>query len=207
MTSSSGPTAADKIREDAAAAHARIRANTDLSHPAMQRKMAAVHVAAQSTMDTAQKSAAAWAQRDTAAAQNAVWGIDDIPGATVNRAQVSMSYRDAQDRAELLDQPQEAAALLDRANSTGDELLARAVAFRAYTMATGPIPAPAWADVLDNYLANRPQAKTAVDRLIAARQPLNAAALFGYMLMPPSELAGMNPTQIAQLAAQDKQPA
>lgn len=203
------PPETDQVRQDAAAATAAVRANTDLSNEAAARKMAQIHVAATRKMADLQQRANAWRQQSVTSAQNAAWGIDDIPGAAGNRPAISMSYRDAQDRAAQLDTPQEAAALLAQANETDDELLARAIARHVYTLGVAaPFPVPAWSAVLDDYLATRPRAQAAVDKLIRlTKQPAPAVAMFTYVVPPPSELAGMRPDQIEALAAGDQQSA
>ncbi len=61
-----------------------------------------------------------------------------------------VSYRDALDRADRLDTPAEAVALLRRARLTGDELLARAVAVRAADLVAR---SAAWGEVLDEWAA------------------------------------------------------
>ena len=190
---------ADEIRTNAEAGYNRYRSNGNNSPAGIRAGVASVYLDAKARMETL----AATQQGDAAAVEAAlvtkVFGINDIAGNDpVNRAAVSMSYRDASERASNASTPQEAASLLSLANTVGDELLARAVAQTAWS--NGAFGA--WRDVLDDFASTRPAQAAAlaeIDQL--GSKTLDASDLFAFMLPSPSELANLADYQIAGLAA------
>ena len=126
-----------------------------------------------------------------------------------NRAQEDrISTRDAADRAERLATPDEAAALLTRAELSGDEPLARAVAAHAFTQYTSGSSLGAqqaeWAGVVNAYSARRPGESEAVSELAAIAQASTVPQAFAesmYFYVPvPHELDGISAGQLESLA-------
>jgi len=193
-----GILAADKIREDAARTFDQIRNRGELNADAIAILLARSYLTLKGKMDllaqTTGQDNSATVRRLTQTA----FGIDDLAGNAVDRAAASVSYRDAQDRVAKLEQPNEAAALLERAENSNDELLARAIAQRAFEQRSFD---PSWSDLLDEYLATRPKAQAAVGALLAGSAAPQIRDLFAWVLPVPSELAGLGDVQIAALAA------
>lgn len=126
---------------------------------------------------------------DLLAAQEQMFGSGSLAG---DRATLAVSMRDALDRAEKLRSPADALGVLERALSTGDETLARAVVRVAWERTD--TATPAWGEVVDKYLAARPDRVATAERLVAAQD----AALNDRQLMTlrmalarPRELAGI----------------
>ena len=193
-----GILAADKIREDAARTFDQIRNRGELNADAIATLLARSYLTFKQAMDklaqTTGQDSSATVRRLTRTA----FGIDDLAGNAVDRAAASVSYRDAQDRVAKLEQPNEAAALLERAENSNDELLARAIAQRAFEQRSFD---PSWSDLLGEYLATRPKAQAAVGALLAGSGAPQIRDLFAWVLPVPSELAGLGDVQIGALAA------
>ncbi len=193
-----GILAADKVREDAARTFDQIRNRGELNADAIAALLARSYLTFKQAMD---KLAQTTGQDNSATVRRltqAAFGIDDLAGTAVDRAAASVSYRDAQDRVAKLEQPNEAAALLERAENSSDELLARAIAQRAFEQRSFD---PSWSDLLDEYLATRPKAQAAVGALLAGSGAPQIRDLFAWVLPVPSELAGLGDVQIGALAA------
>lgn len=189
--------AADRIREDAARRFDQIRNRGELNTNAIAVLMARDYLSFKQEMD---KLAQTTGQDNSATVRRlnqAAFGIDDIAGNAVDRAAASVSYRDAQDRVAKVEQPNEAAALLDRAENSNDELLARAIAQRAFEQRAFD---PSWDDLLDRYIATRPKAQSAVNALLAGSGAPQIRDLFAWVLPVPSELAGSG-LDVRRLAA------
>jgi hypothetical protein len=94
----------------------------------------------------------------------------------------------------------EALALLARAESNGDQVLARAIALRAFTEAQQPISAGAWRPALDAYCASRPTiaSKLAETRRSSAEKSFGRSMIFS--LNKPPELERMSNSQIQAAA-------
>jgi hypothetical protein len=80
----------------------------------------------------------------------------DMFGSASSLGADAISARDADDRAAQLQTRDEALALLTRADSNGDQVLARAIALRAFTETQQPLSGRAWGPVLDAYTSRRP---------------------------------------------------
>lgn len=203
---------AEQIRADVAAAYDRVRTNPTLTDQAKRIAIAGLFETAQQQMSNLQQKTNDNVARKVQAATTAAFGIDDIASpSSANRASVSLSYRDAQDRAAQLDSPRDGLALLARATASGDELLARAVFGQAWAQAGND---PGWNAVIDQYVASRPAAGRAVDALVnLGQQPggiltpngvgvLSLGAFFGWIVPTPFELLGMSSYSISALAAE-----
>lgn len=174
-------------------------------------------------------AAAAWARAQDAAqtlAQNSVKTVANrrlalerkIFGNTSNSdAQTAMSRRDAQDRAEQIDNPAEALRLLQRAERAGDELLCQAIASRAGDFAATQVDAntpggKSWSTVLDAYAQTRPDVAEALQEMTALPtidRPSRTLRSLGdqlrhsgeYLVPTPTQLTGMDEHRIRALAA------
>ncbi len=113
-----------------------------------------------------------------------------------------VSMRDAQDRAATLTAGRDAVALLARAESSGDEVLARAVASVAFQQATarGGISGldDDWSEAVNAFADARPTAADAIRSLI----DLNSGVPGWTFVVPsPPELHGIPSAQLDTLAA------
>lgn len=116
-------------------------------------------------------------------------------GSLVSDSSSIISRRDAGDRLAKVDQQSEASALLERANRTGDEPLARAVAERAFEMR--------WVDVTNQFLETRPHLDESMNELWDSHAPTLAEELTeGFVLEAgrPTELTGLSPMEVERLA-------
>lgn len=187
---------ADQIRSAAEQGYARVRGTgRDLNPEGLRRAMAKVWVAAADALaklggDTPAKHAAA-----VAAAQRAVFGIDDLTeGMTpAEQAATSMAFRDAQQRAAAIDNAAQARALLDQAAQTGDELLARAVG--NYCLNNG------YVDLSESYLSDRPAKRAALNELQVLNRPASAATMWEFVCPTPPELSALSEVAIRTVAA------
>ncbi|MGI8761312.1 MAG: hypothetical protein ACR2LF_08485 [Jatrophihabitantaceae bacterium] len=189
---------ADQIRDRAEAAYTAIRNNGALSDTARQAMIAAVYLRAQADMAKLQETAGQASGAGLAALKRAVFGNEDLTaGASpAEQATIAVSFRDAQARAAQTSSEAEAAALLEQAEQSGDELLARAVGSAALTGGLF-----AYQDVADRYLAARPDKAAAWNELQAASRPQPISTLWEFVVPEPPELAGLG-SRIAALAAQ-----
>lgn len=125
----------------------------------------------------------------TAELHQAAFGNRDLlagagPG---DAASIAISARDAGDRVDQLATPQDALALLERANGTGDEVLARAIGQRAHSMGEP------WDPVLAAYIADRPKQGRAVNQLrLAAGVSISPAAVTAMRATSPGPADGGN---------------
>ena len=189
---------ADAIREAAATRVQRIRDRKELSAEAKRSAIAKIHLGQKTQLAALQDKANQDIAAGRRAAMTTAFGIDDIAGDATSRLTAAVSYRDAQDRVANLQSPTEALQVLNRAEGSGDELLARAVAQRAYEQRRTD---PSWQQALDEYLAPRPKAQQAVADLLAADRPVNARGLFAFVAPPPPEVSGLADHQLAALAS------
>jgi hypothetical protein len=127
----------------------------------------------------------------------------DLFGSASSLGADAISVRDADDRAAQLKTKDEALALLTRAESNGDQVLARAIALRAFTKAQQPLGGSAWASVLDTYTASRPVIATKMAKLAEARRS-SVEKSFGRSIIfspnKPRELERMSDSQIQAAA-------
>jgi len=169
----------------------RIRSNRDLSDQAKQRMIREVHEGASREHDRLVTEARETQEAALRDAERKVLGISFPERATPSeRAMISLSYRDARDRAEraAADTENRGALedLLDRAEKAGDAQLAEA----AYHVAT----LRGARRVADRYLAERPTERSRWETYLQARQEadprnLGVVATFVGPRRPP-ELGG-----------------
>ncbi len=79
-----------------------------------------------------------------------------MPDSTLSGVTEAISTRDAQDRAALIKGPQDAAALLERAEQNGDQVLARAIARHAVEQSRVGLQGEQWGAVLASFVDARP---------------------------------------------------
>ncbi|MEO3811347.1 hypothetical protein ABGB17_20325 [Sphaerisporangium sp. B11E5] len=148
------------------------------------------------TLDT-QEQAARKQRRGTLLRELFTPGKDDGH----DPATATLSYRDALDRVDRIEDAGAARTLLTRSLRTGDNLLAKALAQKASESG--------WGDVLTTYFENRPPQDTERYNEYAtlARDDANPQARFNraaqYVLFNPTELSKLQPHQVDQLADRD----
>lgn len=194
---------ADQIRTTFNDQAAAVRLRPELNTRAMRVLMAQAYVKAKAKMDALAATATETGTTTLASLTRAAFSIDDIAGSNpVDRAAASVSYRDAQDRVAAIESADEADALLTRAEDSGDELLARAIAQRAYAeQGNGFWSDSRWIEVLNRYVSTRPVAFAAIEALMAKALAVpQLGDMWAFVLPAPSELTGMQDFQIAALA-------
>lgn len=118
-------------------------------------------------------------------------------GSKADDASAVISRRDAGDRAAQLDDEEAARRLLARAERTGDEPLARAIAERAFERR--------WVNVTNEFLERRPELDAPMNELWSQRHPSMNDALVEILTMDanPEELSGLSEFDIDRLAEAD----
>jgi hypothetical protein len=159
---------------------------------------------AEATSNEARKAARAKNER-------IAFGLDDLAG---DKATITIAHRAALDKVATIKSPVEAAALLARARTTGDETMVRAIALHAHSQvsasAFSSAGAPStdeegWQDVLGNAASSRPQAIEAINALQdEARQRPSAAEVFEFAITEPIELGrATTDAELDRIIAQD----
>lgn len=199
MTNPATPTwnrPADQVRARLERDVQNIRDQIELSPAASTARIAKVYVKAKASMDAMNTANPAKKAADLAAAKRNLFGIDDMTaGASpADRAAVSLSFRDAQQRAAQLTTAPEAQALLDLADQSGDELLARAVGNAALSRL-------GMDDVGQAYLAARPQQAKAYDALRGLTRMGSIVEILEFVLPKPPELTQVSDSQLTAIAA------
>jgi hypothetical protein len=175
------------------------RSDRSASLGAIRSRIASAYLRSKAQMDALQLSSTGASTARLDQLSSAAWGIADLTrGDPASKLTAAISYRDAQDRAASVETVRGAGELLTQATDTGDELLARAVAKRAYDQR---VLDTSWEDVLNRYLSSRPKAYAAVAALLDAdvRAP-RAADLWAFVLPLPPELIGLPDFRIQALA-------
>jgi len=196
---------AEVIRQQAEGDYTKFRNRGDLSTQEIQRRIATIFLRTKQALANMADQAGADFEKATTTATTRAFGIADLAGNDpVNQASVSMSYRQAQDRASTLGDETAALAMLAQAESTGDELQARAVAWTASAQGT-VLGGLVWSEVLEAFAATRPKAGDAINTLLRLRQvPKGTSGLFAFLAFAapiPVELAGLTDYQISALSA------
>lgn len=112
----------------------------------------------------------------------------------------AVSFRDASDRADKLDNADTAMRALGNAELSGDNVLAKAVILRAWQAN--------WTAVVDRYAVNHPTVTDKLAELAGLRKTLDSRASrlggkVGASLIKPPELQGKMPDEIRRLAEAD----
>lgn len=177
-----------------------IRGNADLTDEGRTRQLATVYAKAREAMHTLRQEFEA--ERATTAKQlnREVFGYSADAGVDL------MLVRDAADRVSRVTEPDEAVRLLEMAEDTGDEVLARAVAQHAHRNNVGLLGA-AWGQVLGAYLEERPDMANRLEQL-EGTQGGNFAAGVGndpeahFYLAAPTELERMPASAVDRYAVE-----
>ncbi len=188
---------ADQVRDGLNRQVQRIRDKRGLTPDATRSLIADAYLKGKAQLDGLNTASPGQVAAQVAAAKRKAFGIDDLlAGASqADRATMAMSFRDAQKRAAMTTTSGEAQALLDLANQSGDELLARAVGNHALSsMDMG--------DVAQGYLDQHPSQAEALGMLQQLQRPASISTLFEFVAPKPTELSGMSDGQIATYAAQ-----
>lgn len=169
----------------------RIREDGDLSREAKRRMLGEAYAVARDEHTRLVADHREQSQKNIAQAQKSVMGIK-YPKMMLEADQeiARMSYRDAYDRAEraalkLRKEPTAMKDLLERADLSGDDLLAQAVHHVAARKGLR--------DVNEAYLRNRPTEAATYQKLVDANQEANSAAgqMYGWIKpAKPPELLG-----------------
>jgi hypothetical protein len=193
---------ANAIRTAAEQDATRIGNNGDLTRLARQQRLAKSHLAARAQMDTLKQTATADTTSRVADLKRKLFGVGDLPGDAATNA---ISSRDALDRVNGVTDPMDALKILDRANSIGDEVLARAVACHAFEMfeQLDLNIGGGWVGVLQSYVNGRPDSiGNAVQELLdLSTRTFNSVDLWGFSLPTPLDLAGLSDPALQQLAS------
>lgn len=129
-----------------------VKADADLNPDGRQRKIDEAHQSAKNQMDDLR---AGWkATKD----KNAKSAVREVFGAPYASGADAISVRDAEDRASRLETANEARDLMARAKRNGDTTLERAIAQEAYQRSNDQLGGHHWAQILDDYIADRPVA-------------------------------------------------
>lgn len=174
--------------------------NGDLTQDAIKAQIAQAYVKASDDMAALQSQTSGNVEARRAQLQQQVFGTVGISG---DPASLAMSARDASERVAQIDVTDWYAAqqLLDRAELTGDEVLARQIAAAAYSNPLG-----GWSSVLDSFLAKRPAAAQALVELGSLNATASARRqIFSdwqFIIPLPPQLAGLDDWRIRALAAQ-----
>ncbi len=198
----------ERIRRDFDARAERIRSQHQFTAEAKQVLIAKAYVAARAKLDTLRESVTKAREDEIFQLQRCLFSID-AAGLTAltdpsSRSSAVVAHRDAQDRvAQLLDErPADREGLLrllERADRTGDEFMARAVAVAATTRG--------WLDVLNAFAERRPHTEANLQRLLdLSSSRTDARDRFAegmeWSLPLPTEVAALGPWGVKQLAEQ-----
>ena len=175
---------AQKIQDRYHARAKEIRASADLSLEGKQRQLALVYKESRAQLDQLRVAEQTRLERRYAELERRLHGLDGkLSGAD------AISARDALDRALQLKTPEEAHALLARAEATGDDSLARAVASVASSRSfSDDLGANGWDDVTRHYVDARPSMQPVVEELAQIERLSKRQAFSAFSLVPPSEV-------------------
>ncbi|WP_017936063.1 hypothetical protein [Nocardioides sp. Iso805N] len=172
------------------------RNNADLTPDGRIRRLAIAYLSAKAQMDELQTSWAGTSAINAETIDRDVFGAPNVVGAD------AISSRDAADRASRVESPEDGMRLLQQAERTGDEILARAVAQYAYDQ-QGVVFGSGWTDVVDAFASRRPEvAQKLTDLAAATRANLDASltAAFTFSLARPAEFGNLTDYRLQILA-------
>jgi hypothetical protein len=185
---------AEAILEPFNATVTSVRNNADLSREGRDRAIAAAYFKADEAMSSLRESL------DKVKVKTATDLIQEIFGAASAVGADAIGARDADDRAAMLEGASDALPLLARAEANGDQVLARAIALRAYSE-QGIFGD--WHEVLDAYTATHPNVAQKIEELAATqRQSTQSAVHAGiiFSVWKPSEIERWSGTAIRAAA-------
>lgn len=103
-----------------------------------------------------------------------------------------VSFRDAQDRVASVKRAEDLGELMERASTSGDEMLLRAGFARAWQESANPLGSDTWAGLVAEYLDQYPSARRDADALSQLTSPRGRAAgmleRIGMTVSKPAEL-------------------
>lgn len=143
---------AESIRNRLESTVKAVKADADLTPEGQHRKIDEAHQSAKSQMDELRVGWKATKEKNAESAVREVFGAPHASGAD------AISVRDAEDRASSLETANEARDLMARAKRNGDTTLERAIAREAYQRNNDQLGGHHWAQILDDYIADRPVA-------------------------------------------------
>jgi hypothetical protein len=173
-----------------------IRENGDLTPEGKTKQLASAYLRAEQKMNGVRDS---W---DESTTRTVATGTKDVFGAVNTEGADAISVRDAADRARQIQDADEASQLLSWAERNGDQVLARAIAQRAYDETKSPFGA-GWGEVLGTYTEPRPDVAHAIQEIDAARRDdveTGFRSAITFSLHKPSELERVPPAVLAELA-------
>lgn len=191
-----------KYNEDVA----KIRSRHELTPVAKAARIAAAYKILNARMGEAQTAAKEAQQVEHAKNERIAFGIDDLAVSPGDKAAVVMAHRDALDKVSTITDPREAAALVARARTSGDETLVRALVFQAHSQfVASSFQSEDWHDVLGDAASSRPAAIEAINALHAeAQHRAQAAEMFEYAIVTPIELGrATTNAELDRIIAQD----
>lgn len=184
---------ADRLRQSAEDAYARIRGNTVLGPDAQQALVAEAYLNTQRQMTALQDQSGQATAATIDQLKRTLFGVDDIHG---DAATIAIAFRDAADRVARADNPAvDLPHLLEQAELAGDETMAQAVFNAAATNYINQ-----FTDIVDAFLSTRPAKRQAYDTLMQAERT-QISDMWEFVLPKPPELNNLTDTQIS-LAAQ-----
>ena len=199
MSDTRQQTPQDKIRASFAAKSKAIKERPDLNDEGRALQLGRAYARSRDEMTKQKRADIERTERRRADLQQRLFGNPRNWDSTA-----TISYRDALDRADRLKTPDEAAALLERAAMSGDEILGRAVAMKAMGR-VGPagMGNHGWAQVVDRWVEGQPpETATNIQELADIVDASNStqarfAANMSYTLPRPSELNGRDIDRLA----------
>ena len=142
---------ADEIRASLSAKVTTIKSRRDLSDEGRARQLAKATVAARTEMAKLRRKDTERTEQRRAELRQRLFGNPKNWDSTT-----VISFRDAADRADKLKDAPEAATLLERAITSGDDILGRAIAQHAMSRIVGKGIGSAWAQIVDRWVENQP---------------------------------------------------
>ena len=207
MATKSHVEAAADLQQRHAQAVDRIRSREDLTPAAKLDRLRAVQDEHASAMAQLQQSANTETAVQRGRLYQQAFSSQNLPG---DPSTLVVSVRDAQDRASRITDPKDAVALLQRAELSGDEALARAVAEHAFTQTKNlnGLGSEPWGEVVETYAARRePQAQALSELSSMDRGGSGVARALSeagkYYLPVPSELQGPGGWQPSRVSTYD----
>lgn len=176
-----------------------VREDPDLNDQAKRREIGEAYERASRTHNELHGQKQALVQQRLDEARKKAFAPPYVPGA--DKAQAMTSYRDAIARTSGTRDVKELEVVLDQANLTGDEVLAKAVLYRSYQLQSELL--------IGRFLEGRPEARQTWDQFMSAAEEHNAFEAerkpFGGARGPerPEELGGWRSREISPETGQE----
>jgi hypothetical protein len=171
-----------------------IRSNRGLSPAAIRQRIAKAYVETRSSIEAVRGAEAKLISEKALSLQRQLFGTYETDPSSI------IAFRDAQDRAERLESPQAAKAVLHRALMTDDRTLASAILSRAVN--------DRWHVVVDQYNSAHPEQVEKLSDLqsiiqLQSSPQANVMAGLQWLTPKPKEFAGATDTHLGQVASND----